>query len=70
MSNNRLQDLSRNHNVPPLNVKPQMYSHPVSPTGIDDSRLPKQIAKDLQNLKDVLEVTYFPAAPQTKRRAG
>ena len=68
MSNKRLQDLMKKHNVPPLNVMPPKYSHPIILTGIDDSRLPKQIANDLQNRKDVLEVTYFPPAPQTKRR--
>ena len=44
---------------------PSLYSRPIKLDGIEDPKLPRQIAEELTKRKDVLEVVYFPPA-QTK----
>ena len=44
---------------------PPKYSRPIRLDGIQDPKLPKQIAEELTKRNDVLEVVYFPPA-QTK----
>ena len=41
---------------------PPNYSRPIKLDGIDDPRVPKQIAEELAKRNDVSEVVYFPPA--------
>ena len=52
------------HNIKPLKLPPK-YSRPIKLDGIKDPKLPRQIAEELAERNDVLEVAYFPPA-QTK----
>ena len=52
------------HNIKPLKLPPK-YSRPIKLDGIKDPKLPRQIAEELAERSDVLEVAYFPPA-QTK----
>ena len=44
---------------------PPKYSCPIKLDGIEDPKVPRQIAEELAKRNDVLEVAYFPPA-QTK----
>ena len=48
-------------NIKPLKMPPK-YSCPIKLDGIQDAKLPKQIAEELTKRNDVLEVVYFPPA--------
>ena len=48
-------------NIKPLKMPPK-YSRPIKLGGIQDPKLPKQIAEELTKRNDVLEVVYFPPA--------
>ena len=52
------------HNIKPLKMPPK-YSRPIKLDGIEDPKVPRQIAEELAKRNDVLEVVYFPPA-QTK----
>ena len=52
------------HNIKPLKMPPK-YSRHTKLDGIEDPKLPRQIAEELTKPNDVLEVVYFPPA-QTK----
>ena len=41
---------------------PPKYSRPIKLDGIEDLKLPRQIAEELAKRNDVLEVVYFPPA--------
>ena len=57
MSNQRLQKLMKDHNIPPLKIpKPSV---PVILSGVEDPLLPVQIAKELPSRDDVVEIAYF-----------
>ena len=64
MPSKRLQHLIEAHNIKPLKLPPK-YSRPIKLDGIKDPKLPRQIAEELAERSDVLEVAYFPPA-QTK----
>ena len=64
MPSKRLQHLMEAHNIKPLKLPPK-YSRPIKLDGIKDPKLPRQIAEELAERSDVLEVAYFPPA-QTK----
>ena len=52
------------HNIKPLKLPPK-DSRPIKLDGIKDPKLPRQIAEELTERNDVLDVAYFPPA-QTK----
>ena len=64
MPSKRLQDLMEARNIKPLKMPPK-YSRPIKLDGIEDPKVPRQIAEELAKRNDVLEVVYFPPA-QTK----
>ena len=64
MPSKRLQDLMEAHYIKPLKMRPK-FSRPIKLDGIEDPKLPRQVAEELTKRNDVLEVVYFPPA-QTK----
>ena len=57
MSNQCLQQLMKDRNIPPLKIpKPP---DPVILSGLEDPLLPVQIAKELSSRDDVVEIAYF-----------
>ena len=61
MPNKRIQEVMKAHNIKPFKLPPK-NSHPVKLDGIHDPRLPKQIAQELSQRDDVVEIHHFPAA--------
>ena len=47
--------------IKPHKILPK-YSRPIKLDGIQDPKIPKQIAEELTKRNDVLEVVYFPPA--------
>ena len=56
-----MQEVMKARNIEPFKLPPK-YSHPVKLDGIHDPRLPKQIAQELSQRNDVVEIHHFPAA--------
>ena len=46
---------------------PPKNSRPIKLDGIEDPKVPRQIAEELAKRNDVLEVVYFPPAQQKSR---
>ena len=61
MFNRRLQELIGTLNMPPLRLTTNITNH-IKLDGIDDPRLPKQIAEQVAGREDVLEISFFPAS--------
>ena len=57
------------HNIKPLKMPPK-YSRPIKLDGIEDPKLPRQIAEELTERNDMLEVVYFPPAQTKVKGAG
>ena len=53
-------------NIKPLKL-PQRFSNVDKLDGIDDPKLPKQIAKDLAGREDVLEIQYYKFADDDQK---
>ena len=60
MPNDRLQKLMKERNIPPLKIPPKAKRAYIKLRDINDPRLPKTIAEELQLVKDdILEIAHF-----------
>lgn len=58
MSNQRLKQLMKELNIPPLKIPKPI--DPVILSGVEDPLLPKEIADELSSRDDIVEIAYFP----------
>ena len=58
MPNERIREIMKAKNIQPLRL-PQRISNISKLDGINDPKLPKQIAKELAGREDVLEIQYY-----------
>ena len=66
MPNERILRVMREKNVPPIQL-PKL-PEPIILAGIDDPRLPAQIANDIRVRKDISEIALFPAYKNFKNQ--
>ena len=57
------------HNIKPLKIPPK-YFRPIIFDGIQDSKLPKQIAEELTKRNDVLRLSFFLRHKQITRASA